>query len=95
MVRFNLSIINPWCSGNVKNIYHADGNITKNKGWEFQIYRYAPELLSIEFRIKHRCDHAGILIGFGLFGYTVEFSFYDGRHWDDTNNCYEVYPENE
>lgn len=59
-----------------------------NKYWEFNIYRY-PVLISLEFSLKFRTDHAGITLGFGILGHTVEFMIYDNRHWDNKNNCWE------
>ena len=60
-----------------------------NKYWEFNIYR-CPVLISLEFSLRVRTDHAGITFALGILGHTVEFMIYDNRHWDDENNCWEA-----
>lgn len=59
-----------------------------HKYWEFNVYK-SSQLFSFNFEWKTRTDHAGIEFEFGLFGYSLEFMFYDDRHWDYKNNCYE------
>jgi hypothetical protein len=36
-------------------------------------------------------DHAGWNFEIGLFGGIFVLSYYDTRHWDYENNCWEVY----
>lgn len=59
-----------------------------NKYWEFNIYR-SSDIIVFEIVLKYKTDHAGFKTEFGILGYTIEFEFYDNRHWDDKNNCWE------
>ncbi len=60
-----------------------------HKYWDFDFSR-SPDIISFEFSWKVRTDHAGVNVEIGLFGYSADFTFYDDRHWDNENNCYEA-----
>jgi hypothetical protein len=87
MIDFIFSIRTPkirW-----KTLWNKSGKTPfPNKYWEFNIYR-CPVLISLEFSLKFRTDHAGITLGFGILGHTVEFMIYDNRHWDSLGNCWD------
>lgn len=36
-----------------------------------------------------RQDHAGFGFDFELFGWNIYYMFYDDRHWDYKNGCWE------
>ncbi len=59
-----------------------------NKFIEIEAYK-DNNVVSINLNWTIRCDHAGLDIELGLFGYAVHFNFYDNRHWDYKNNCWE------
>jgi len=46
--------------------------------------------VSFMFNWAIRQSHAGLDLEAGIFGYCVHFNFYDCRHWDVKNNCYET-----
>jgi hypothetical protein len=71
-----------------RNLGSISGQIFEHKFWELEHTYYSPLLLDIEAHWKHKQDHAGISIGFGLLGYGVSFRIYDSRHWDDEQNAY-------
>jgi hypothetical protein len=83
------------CSFRIKNPYsdrfqHAvtkNGKITRNKSWEFNIYRTAT-VLAVSLGFTMRGDHAGPRLEIGLLGYDVEFQIYDTRHWDYSQKGY-------
>lgn len=47
-------------------------------------------LFSVFFRASRKHDHAGVSIGFALFGWHFSIELYDMRHWDDENDCWEI-----
>lgn len=75
--------------------FHNYGKLSEWKGWEVQIDHWGwSHILDIEisFSLVGE-DHAGLHLGFGLFGYTIYFDINDSRHWDYENNCWEKYDE--
>jgi len=80
MIRFNLSIDNPW-SDRWNTVWFKNGLLLKHKAWEFNAYR-THHIVNFEFHITRRCDHAGVGFEFGLLGYSLEFQIYDTRHWN-------------
>lgn len=81
MVYLNLTISNPYWWDRWANIKSWAGKPTKNhKCWEVEVMK-CEELLCIEFNWTVRQDHAGIRLELGLFGYRINFSWYDTRHW--------------
>ena len=89
MINLNFLLTNPY-SDRFEHVYGKDGKLTKNKSWEFQIYK-SDTIVELEFRLAHRTDHAGVKLGIGLLGYTVSFQLYDIRHWNYDTKCWEVY----
>ena len=90
MIHLNLSISNPW-SYRWKSIRSWSGSTPiKNKFWEIHISKNN-ELIGIVIDITHRKDHAGVNLSLSLFGYGIEFNFYDNRHWDRKKNNWHYY----
>ena len=89
MIYINLSITNPF-SDKFENVYSTSGRVSKYKAWEFQIYR-SDTIVELESRITFQQDHAGFKLGVGLFSWTIDFNFYDTRHWDDETNDWMKY----
>ena len=50
-------------------------------------------LFQFEVSVRWKTDHAGISVWLGLLGFSVEAHFYDTRHWDFNNNCWEYYDD--
>lgn len=87
MIILNFSIALP--SYISKTLYDKSGKTPfPNKYWEFNLYR-CPILISLEFSLRFKTDHAGITVSFGILGHMIEFMIYDNRHWDYENNCWE------
>ena len=61
-----------------------------HKHWEVQVIK-CNNLFRFVFEVTTQQDHAGINLELGLFGYEAHFTFYDSRHWDTDNNCWEVH----
>jgi hypothetical protein len=62
----------------------------KHKALEIQAMK-TNEILVGRFSLKFRCDHAGVKLYLGLFGYAVDFHCYDTRHWDYEKKQFRVY----
>jgi hypothetical protein len=93
MIYFNINIRNPWWGDRWANVYNKSGETPwKHKFWEFEVLKDS-ELISAEFSLTHRQDHAGIKLGIGLLGYSASFTLYDSRHWNDEEGRWYVYGE--
>ena len=89
MIYFNVNIRNPW-TGRFENVKNWAGRITKNKWWEIEILK-TDNLFRFEFQYTIRQDHAGTSIELGLLGWEFHANIHDSRHWDYTNNRWEIY----
>lgn len=47
--------------------------------------------IELDLKINRRVDHAGLYFNLTLFGFCIDYSLYDMRHWDVDNNKWEVY----
>jgi hypothetical protein len=47
-------------------------------------------VIKVEATHTTKCDHAGTALELGLFGYDIALTFYDSRHWDYKNKCWEI-----
>lgn len=80
MINFNFNVSNPWSRRWIV-LWTKNCMLSSNKAVEFNGYK-TNSLVSIDFDLNIRTDHAGVRLMLGLFGYEVEFHFYDTRHWD-------------
>lgn len=90
MINISISISNPF-SHRFSSVY--------NKVWKIREYKYLEvevikdsAIASGCLRITTRQSHAGIYCSVGLLGWDIGIEFYDSRHWDSKNNCWETYP---
>ncbi len=59
-----------------------------HKFWDLTICKNSSIIgFSIDYTMRQ--DHAGFVLEFDLFGWNIEYRFYDCRHWDDERNCWE------
>lgn len=63
----------------------------KNKYFEFEVLQDCEYLINFNFNWTTRCDHAGVRLELGLFGYQLLVQFYDNRHWDYKTNNWMTY----
>ena len=90
MISINFNLRNPW-SNTFKNLWCcAYETPLKNKYVELEFTKDFT-LVSFMFNWTVRQSHAGLDLEVGLFGYNVHFNFYDRRHWDCDNNCWETH----
>lgn len=82
MIYFNISLTHPNWWNRFKNIKFWSGKTPwKEKHWEIQITK-SEHIFRVEFQWTIRQDHAGARLELGLFGYQIDFGFYDSRHWN-------------
>ena len=92
MISFNFNLRNPW-SNTFKNLWCCSYSTPfKNKFIELEITKDFT-LVSFMFNWTIRQSHAGLDLELGLLGYNIHFNFYDSRHWDVENKCWEKYNE--
>ena len=89
MINFSFSIDIPF-SNRWKTLWNKQGRVGDHKSWEFNGYQTAL-LIELDFGLSFRGDHAGLRTTLGLLGYSVEFHFYDTRHWNFETNTWVKY----
>ena len=89
MINLDFTINNPF-SDLFEIVASTSKLLTKYKAVEANMYRTATIIkLSLAYSIRR--NHAGLQLEVGLFGYNFELHFYDTRHWDNKNKCWETY----
>jgi hypothetical protein len=90
MISFSFNIANPW-SKTWKNLWcRSFPTPFNNKFIELEVIQDST-IVSFMFRLATRQSHGGLSLELGILGYSFNFQFYDSRHWDVENNCWEVY----
>ena len=88
MINFNFNVRNPW-SDKFKNLWSRSfATPFDNKFIELELYKDS-SLACININWTIRQSHAGLDIELGLLGYCLHFIFFDSRHWDYENSCYQ------
>jgi hypothetical protein len=80
MINFNFNLSNPW-SRRWDILWSKSCVVSTTKAVEFNGYR-TNSVISVDFSLSFRSDHAGLRLMLGLFGYEAELHFYDTRHWN-------------
>ena len=86
MINFNVGLSNPW-SHRWNTIFYKEKLLAKHKSVEIQIVKDST-IINFGFRWSARCDHAGVSLDIGLFGYTAMFNYNDTRHWNHKEDRY-------
>jgi hypothetical protein len=90
MINLSFTLSNPF-SSRYSSVYDTSGKTwMPHKFWEFGIYKNSA-IIGFSFDLTMRQDHAGFGFSFELFGWRVDYRFYDSRHWNDETECWEVY----
>ena len=93
MIVITFAIQNPYFQSwkSFKNIRNWHGSTPfKNKYWEFEVMK-SGEIVMFDLTVRIRCDHAGTTLGLGLFGYSINMTLYDNRHWDHKTNTWQAH----
>jgi hypothetical protein len=90
MIYLGFNITNPWGKrwANVWNRVYATP--FKNKFLELELFKDTT-ILSFSLRWAIRQSHAGLMIDAGLLGYSINFNFYDNRHWNSEQGRWMIY----
>ena len=89
MINLKFAIEYPFTRISFNHIFCRSWNtILKHKHFEIEVLQDCDHLLHFNFDWTTRCDHAGIKLELGLFGYELTFHLYDSRHWDYEANNY-------
>jgi hypothetical protein len=89
MINFNFNLSNPW-SNRWDMLWTQHQFLSANKAVEFNVYR-TNSLITVDFGLSFRTDHAGVRLMLGVFGYQAELHFYDTRHWDSDRGTWVNY----
>jgi len=94
---FNFSIINFFTKKDKWEKYIMFyRRLSKNKHLEIETFYSNSYLLQVEFKFtSHGEDHAGLRFNINLFGWELDVSIYDSRHWDYKNWCWKKPTEEE
>ena len=93
MINLSLRISNPFRNDRWSTLLEKYKRIGKNKDTEFKVFK-SNVIISFMFSVNVQCDHPGFDFNIGLFGYEIDFAYYDIRVWDYENKCWKVYDEN-
>lgn len=92
MIYFGFNIANPF-GRRWDNVWAKTYDTPfKNKFLELELLRDST-ILSFSFRLTTRQDHAGLMMDLGVLGYSFNFNWYDGRHWNSEAGRYYMYNE--
>ena len=88
MIYLSLSLSNPF-SNRYSVVYDKTGKTwNPHKFWDLSICKRS-SIIGFTFDFTTRQDHAGFSLEIELFGWSIEYRFYDNRHWDYKNGCWE------
>jgi hypothetical protein len=98
MIFLNFRIQNPFHNdwAKLRDWFWWDRKLTKHKNFEIQLghFHNLPTLFSFEVDTRWRGhDHAGPSFDLTILWFYVMVKIYDNRHWDYSENKWEVYDE--
>ena len=92
MINLKFAIEYPFTRASFNHIFSRVWNTPfKHKYLELEVFQDCDHLLHFNFNWTTRCDHAGIKLELGLFGYELAFNLYDSRHWNYEKGTWEAY----
>ena len=89
MIYLSFSFTNPF-SNRFSAVYEKTGKTwNPHKFWDLSICKTS-SIIGFTFDYTMRQDHAGFGFDIELFGWNIDYRFYDSRHWDYSNGRWEV-----
>jgi hypothetical protein len=82
MIYFTFAISNPFKETYVTPLFFRSDDVFENKAWELYTAKTS-HLIKINFALSFKGINQGLYTSFGLFGYMVEFNFYDKGEKDE------------
>jgi hypothetical protein len=91
MIYFNFNISNPWKRlTNSELLKSKIVHVFGNKYFYIGYHKSDLSIIGISFDISPiRRNHAGVSLTLSIFGRFLEMEFYDNRHWNSKQNCWE------
>jgi len=87
MISLSFNLSNPW-SSRWTNVWSKTYDTPfEHKFLELEVIKDS-SIVSLMFRLTTNQSHGGLFIEVGLVGYSVNFNFYDNRHWSYEFNRY-------
>lgn len=87
MIYFNFTLENPFSDQfSLGRTWY--GVLSHHKAYEIRIGK-TDNIIGVALAFSIRRDHAGGMIELELFGRSFCAQYYDTRHWDYENNCWE------
>jgi hypothetical protein len=87
MINLNFAIGYPLTRLSFNHLLHyCRETVFRNKYFEIELIQDCENLIHFKFDWTTKCDHAGVRLELGLFGYELMFQLYDNRHWDYKKN---------
>ena len=71
------------------NIYNHNRIHSREISFESNVCNF----IGATFDCSWKTDHAGVHVDITLFGWLFAVTFYDVRHWNDIDDCWESYDE--
>jgi hypothetical protein len=88
MIYLSFSLSNPF-SNRYSCVYEKTGKTwNPHKFWDLTICKKS-SIIGFTFDFNIRQDHAGSGLEIEFFGWSIDYRFYDDRHWDYKNGCWE------
>ena len=88
MINLSFTLSNPF-SNRYTCVYEKTGKTwNPHKFWDLTICKRS-SIIGFTFDFNMRQDHAGSGLEIELLGWSIEYRFYDCRHWDYKNGCWE------
>ena len=89
-IGFNVSF-KPWWKRRHIEFFAKSWKLSETKGLDISVNQWSRSfnVIGCELEITSKQDHAGVHFSADLLGYNFEIEYYDIRHWDSVNNCWE------
>lgn len=92
MLRFSLSLLNPFKYRPWRELYQRGWPISKHKTLEVGLFFYQYELFQLTVDLRWSAsDHAGPGVELNILGLTVSVGIHDNRHWNPDAWTWERY----
>lgn len=89
MIYLGFELSNPFID-RYSCVYEKTGKTwNPNKFWDLTIVKNS-SIIGFTFSWTIREDHAGISFDISLFGWNLDFHFYDQRHWNHESNWWHL-----
>lgn len=89
MINVSFQLRNP-LNHRFGNVFEKGWLLSKNKAFSIDVLETST-ILGFELTLTFRQDHAGLAITIAGFGYDIELTLYDVRHWNYEKGCWYVY----